>query len=121
MEIDKLYRRSIESDTETPRQCHLWAMYAAFYNQVIPADVYDAVLNSAVLNKDQLREVMDQVNETAFKNFREDIILKNMVDLSVAIVRSYGSAEPKASERRLAFLTQYLDELIFSELYGKTE
>lgn len=121
MEKDYLYERPVKYDTETPRECHIRAMYSAYKGESIPSDVYDAVLSSAQIRKDTLKRTMDLVNQSADSGMGEKMSRLNMMALAGSIVASHGINGPKAAKRRLDHLGRYfLEYLLFLEL-GPTE
>lgn len=121
MENDWLFKRAVESDTETPRECHLQACYSAYRNEEIPENVYEAVMGSAVIRKEELRNAMDVVNLGAVIGLAPEEIEENTLKLAIAIVSSYGIESYDAAARRLRNLNKYLNGLIFTEEYGPTE
>lgn len=121
MERDFLYERPVKYDTETPRECHILAMYSAYKGEKIPKDVYDAVLSSAQIRKDNLKYTMDLINKTVDTNLSKEMSRLNMMALAGSIVASHGIDGPKAAKRRLDHLGKYfLEYLLFVEL-GPTE
>lgn len=121
MERDFLYERPVKHNTETPRECHILAMYHAYIGEKIPKDIYDAVLNSAQIRKDTLRYTMDLVNKSVDANMGKEMSRLNMMALAGSIVASHGIDGPKAAKRRLDYLGKYFGEyLLYIEL-GPTE
>ena len=121
MERFFLYDRAVDSDTETPRECHILAMYHAYKGEKIPQDVYDAVLNSAQIRKDHLRHTMDLTNKSVDNKIGKEMSRLNMMALAGSIVASHGIDGPKAAKRRLDHLGKYFEEyLLYIEL-GPTE
>jgi hypothetical protein len=118
MEKGWLYMRPVKEDTETPRECYLQAMYSAYKGEEINPDVYEAVLNSASLRKENLKAVMDNINELARRGVGKETSRMNMAVLAGAIVVSYGINGPEAAKRKLDHLGTYFMGLLFVEEFG---
>jgi hypothetical protein len=118
MENEWLYRRPVDSDTETPIEAHLQAMFAAYQGKRIEPHVYRAVMGYAVVRKDSLREALDFVNETAGFPSDEELINKNLQKLGVAIISSYGIESLNAATRRGQNLAYYFNGMILAEDLG---
>jgi len=121
MERDYLYDRAVDSDTETPRECHILAMYSAYKGIKIENEVYEAVLNSAQIRKDTLKYTMDLVNKSVDANIGEEMSRLNIMALAGSIVASYGIDGPKAAKRRLDHLGKYFEEYLLYVELGPTE
>ena len=66
MELDKtLYDRLVPGNLDTPRVCHITAAILAGQNSLIPDDVREAVVNSALQGKRPLEDIIDEVNKLA--------------------------------------------------------
>ncbi len=99
-----LYARVDEANTETPRMCHVLALSFAGRGMRIPQAIYDAVLNNAERQKQELAEVMDTANAVAGGNLMPNTLRNIFLDLASRMVRSYGIDNEKAAERRLDHL-----------------
>lgn len=121
MERDFLYERPVKHDTETPRECQIRAMYHTFMNEPIPADVYEAVLQSSERNRALVKQSMDTINSTAGTEMGEMMMKLSMMALAGAIAGSSGINGPKAARRRLDHLGRYFESYVYSQLLGPTE
>lgn len=121
MEMDYLYRRPVESDTETPRECQILAMVSAIKGEAIPGDIYEAVLRSAERRKDVLKEAMDFVNKWADMGKGKENARMNMMTLAGAIIHSHGINGPIAAKSRLNNLGMYVQAYLLTDEMGPTE
>lgn len=121
MKSEWLYIRPPGVDTECPRECHLQAMLSAYKGEKIPKEVYEAVLNSASLNKPDIKRRMDDINSQADEGVGTKNFETNTQLLAIDIVRSWGIDGPGAAERRLNHLKKYFYELLLVEEFGSTE
>lgn len=118
MENEWLYRRPVDSDTETPIEAHLQAMFAAYQGKTIEPRVYKAVMGYAVVRKDSLREALDYVNDAAGLPLDDEQINRNLQKLGVAIISSYGIESLAAATRRGEKLAYYFNGMILAEDLG---
>lgn len=121
MERRYLYERVDKTDTETPRECHLQALYAVFMAEPIPAEVYEAVINSAERNKDFLKAFMDSCNKLSRTEIGERMAASATITLSQAISSSNGIDGPEALQRRLTHMAKYLKAHVYTQEAGPTE
>lgn len=118
MENEWLFRRPVDSDTETPIEAHLQAMFAAYQGRTIEERVYKAVMGYAVVRKENLKAALDFVNETADVVMDEEGVNDKLAKLGVAIISSYGIEGVDAATRRGKKLAYYLNGMILAEDLG---
>ncbi|QQG41753.1 MAG: hypothetical protein HYV90_00345 [Candidatus Woesebacteria bacterium] len=121
-ERDYLYERPVKSDTETPRECQIQAIYLASQNRLIPADVQVALLNSAERGKDVLIDMTIDINNASREKYTGEYDTRERyLRFAAQVAFSYGIDGPEAFQRRLGHIRKYVFGLALAELSGPTE
>lgn len=116
-----LYKRAVESDTETPRECQILAMVYVSKGEPIPQDVYKAVMTLAERRKDILKTTLDEIDKTFKDGIGDKLAQLNLTVLAGSIALSHGIDSPNAAKRRLDSLIKYFKGHLLTEEMGPTE
>lgn len=107
----ELPERMVKNDPESPRRCHILALYYVNMCQVIPQEVCEALVEVAERDGGLLKQSVDSANGLVKAGVGDQVIDINYSTVLATMARTYGSTDPGLLVKRMRVMADTVASL----------